>query len=94
MVEGLRVGTTLIILEMIDEIKGVFIWTTEADLKRITSDIAGKSALDLIKEDIANGSNKTGHAKYRKILKDHGMISDIELNQWRLSHAITEKPDP
>lgn len=76
----------MIILERIG--KDAIIWTTLNDLNSI--DAGGKKPIDRIKADIAAGTDITGHAKYRQILRDHNIITQAELNQWRDRLQIEE----
>jgi len=70
------------------------IWTEELDeIAKIDGIPSGKSFRQLIKEDAAAGTDKTGNAKYRKILADHGILTENELASWRSKHQIEEKPN-
>jgi len=80
-----------ILLEPIYDNRGVecgVIWTSLDDLNSV--DDTGKKPIDQIKTDIANGSDTQGMAKYRKILEENGVISTLELQEWRGKHACLE----
>ena len=53
----------------------------------------GKKLIDYIKDDVTAGTDKTGHAKYRKILEAYGILTNSDLAEWRLKYAVIEK-DP
>jgi len=54
----------------------------------------GKTAYQIVQEEIANGDPKSWYAKYRRILKDHNLITEAELSTWRSKLAVQEKEAP
>lgn len=83
----------MIVLDKVYDDKGIeigIIWTTPIDLNKVG--FTGKTPLELIREDIANGTDTQGHAKYRKILQSAGILTSQELFSWRQRLSVEEKP--
>jgi len=61
-----------------------------------TNNPQGKTVKELIQDDIQAGTNKTGHAKYRKILEREKVLNNAEVQEWRQKLPMNEKdlPDP
>lgn len=44
--------------------------------------LMNKTSLELLKEDLAANNDRMGYAKYKNILKEHGILTENEVDNW------------
>ncbi len=80
----------MIVLELTKE---YLVWIDKAEFINRKLPLAGdKTGLELVQADILAGTDETGHAKYRKILNHHGILTNWETDTWRGKLDCEEKP--
>lgn len=67
---------------ILDQLEHGFIWIEDTHDFNQVPEGSTKTLIELIKEDIIANDNKTGWAKYRKVLLDLNEITKDEHDNW------------